>query len=86
MSQIYSDPSRESKPTALPNVETFFVRAVGDCPLCIGDVNNQPALDHHKDSHIGWYWQACFPGCLPDGDPVGPFGTEQEAIEDAQDC
>ena len=18
-----------------------------------------------------WYWQACFPGCLPDGDPEG---------------
>ncbi len=32
----------------------------------------------------GWYWQACFPGCLPDGDPVGPFETEQEAIDDAQ--
>ncbi len=33
----------------------------------------------------GWYWWPCFPGCLPDGDPVGPFPTEQAAIEDAQD-
>jgi hypothetical protein len=32
----------------------------------------------------GWYWWACFPGCLPDGDPSGPFATEAEAIEDAQ--
>ncbi len=32
----------------------------------------------------GWYWWTCFPGCLPDGDPVGPFKTEQEAFEDAQ--
>ena len=31
----------------------------------------------------GWYWWACFPGCLPDGDPSGPFETEQEAIKDA---
>lgn len=31
----------------------------------------------------GWYWWACFPGCLPDGDPSGPFKTEQEAIDDA---
>ena len=31
----------------------------------------------------GWYWQACFPGCLPDGDPVGPFATEDEALDDA---
>ena len=31
----------------------------------------------------GFYWWACFPGCLPDGDPSGPFQTEQEAIDDA---
>lgn len=33
----------------------------------------------------GWFWQACFPGCLPDGDPVGPFATRDEALADAQD-
>jgi hypothetical protein len=33
----------------------------------------------------GYYWRACFPGCLPDGDPSGPFDTEEEAIRDAQD-
>lgn len=31
----------------------------------------------------GWYWQACFPGCLPDSSAQGPFETEQAAIEDA---
>lgn len=31
-----------------------------------------------------WYWWPCFPGCLPDGDPEGPFDTEQEAMEDAR--
>ena len=31
----------------------------------------------------GWYWWACFPGCLPDGDPAGPFESEQDAIDDA---
>jgi len=31
----------------------------------------------------GWYWRACFPGCLPDGDPVGPFESELDAISDA---
>ena len=31
----------------------------------------------------GWYWWACFPGCLPDGEACGPFATEQEAREDA---
>lgn len=29
----------------------------------------------------GWYWWACWPGCLSDGDPVGPFETEQMAID-----
>jgi hypothetical protein len=33
----------------------------------------------------GWYWWACFPGCMPDGDPAGPFKTEQEAIDNAQE-
>lgn len=23
-----------------------------------------------------WYWWSCFPGCLPDSDPIGPFATE----------
>ncbi len=32
----------------------------------------------------GWYWWACFPGCLPDCDPVGPFDTEAEALADAR--
>ena len=33
----------------------------------------------------GWYWQSCFPGCLPDSDPVGPFKTESEAFSDARE-
>ena len=33
----------------------------------------------------GWYWHACQPGCLPEGDLSGPFDSEQEAIIDATD-
>ena len=33
----------------------------------------------------GWYWWACFPGCLPDGDPSGPFATSRQALEDADE-
>lgn len=33
----------------------------------------------------GWYWWACYPGCLPDGEPIGPFETEADAIADAQE-
>lgn len=32
----------------------------------------------------GWFWQACFPGCLPDGCPFGPFETEADALADAR--
>ena len=31
----------------------------------------------------GWYWWPCSPGCLPDGDSVGPFTKESDAIADA---
>ena len=31
----------------------------------------------------GWYWWPCSPGCMPDGDAMGPFPTEHEAMEDA---
>lgn len=32
----------------------------------------------------GWYWWSCFPGCLPDGDPLGPFNTSTLAWKDAR--
>jgi hypothetical protein len=32
-----------------------------------------------------WWWWSCFPGCLPDGDPSGPFDTEDEALDDARE-
>ena len=32
----------------------------------------------------GWYWWSCLPGCLPDGDAIGPFESEQAAINDAR--
>ena len=36
-----------------------------------------------KPVEAGWYWWVCFPGCLPDGDPCGPFRTSREAYTDA---
>lgn len=33
-----------------------------------------------------WYWVSQFPGCLPDGEPSGPFVTSTEAYNDAIDC
>jgi hypothetical protein len=31
----------------------------------------------------GWYWTACFPSCLNDSDPQGPFETSEDAMRDA---
>lgn len=31
----------------------------------------------------GWYWQSGFPGCLPDGEPNGPWLTSRDAYENA---
>ncbi len=44
------------------------------CGECDGD-----------QSAAGWYWWACFPGCLPDGEPSGPFATSRDALEDADE-
>lgn len=50
------------------------------------EVYHTKDLDHAvSESERGWYWWACFPGCLPDGEPYGPFETYEEAIKDAQD-
>jgi hypothetical protein len=79
--QAYSDPSRASDPTALPDVEVFYVEPGGWTPDELrGDMESTrgPALED------GWYWWSCFPGCLPDGDPVGPFDSEATALADAR--
>ena len=79
--QAYSDPSRESDPYALPDIETLHMSAKeidsfgpGSCWY----TEDGEALEP------GWYWWSCFPGCLP-GDPIGPFATEAEALADAQE-
>lgn len=78
MPQAYSDPKRADDPHALPDVEVFYfdgVRFSGDDCWADSDGETMPK---------GWYWWACFPGCLPDSDPHGPFTTEAEALADAQ--
>lgn len=73
MTQFYFDPSREGDKRSLPDAEVFYAECgeLGED----GDGDPLPA---------GWYWWPCFPGCMPDGDPCGPFDTEADAIADAQ--
>lgn len=42
-------------------------------------------IDGECAEPAGWYWHACSPGCLPDGDPSGPFATSRDAREDADE-
>jgi hypothetical protein len=74
MSQFYFDQKRASDPYALPDGEVFYADE--------GEV--VPFYDW-EPRKAGWYYWNCFPGCLPDGDPVGPFDTEDEAIDAAQE-
>ena len=73
MSQFYSDPSREPDPFALPDCEVWYENGYN------------PDVDDDHQLEPGFYYWSCFPGCLPDGEPIGPFATKQEAIDDAQE-
>ena len=33
----------------------------------------------------GWCYWYCFPGCMPESDPIGPFKTAADALDDARD-
>jgi len=73
MTQTYSNPEHKSDPHSLPDIEVFYKES---------GVNWQDG--EYQPIPAGWYWWACFPGCLPDSDPIGPFDTESAAIEDSQ--
>ena len=75
--QAYSDPKRESDPHALPDLEVFKITQT---EIASGDWEHNELITDQ-----GWYWWACFPGCLPDSEPVGPFATEAEALADARE-
>lgn len=75
MSQAYSDPELENDPYSLSDIETFQGK----------DYDDGGALPSDHLEPDKWYYWFCFPGCLPDSDPIGPFDTEDDAIADAQD-
>lgn len=77
MTWHYSDSERESDPHALPDVEVFWYDPSHDTfNGCVALFEEQPEK--------GWYWWRCFPGCIPDGGPHGPFESEEEALEDSR--
>lgn len=80
MTQAYFDPSRECDPHALPDCEIFQVTEQQATENAL-QADTEEAL---YCAEPGWYWQACLPGCLPDGDPVGPFASYAAALADAR--
>ena len=80
MTQFYSDESREDDPYSLPDMEVFY----HDGAYEEGDVFS-PECNDGEPLEPGWYYWACFPGCMPEGDPIGPFASEKETIDDARD-
>jgi hypothetical protein len=92
MSYQYSDRSRETEPYALPDVEVFMETA-SICDVC-GLVNfNNAFLGECEDCGAdcpeiwpdSWWYAYGQIGCLWDSDPVGPFASEEEALESARD-
>lgn len=75
---IYSNPDRENDEHALPDVEVYFLSASA---ILLDGLTDEDG-DQLEE---GWYWQACFPGCMPDGDPRGPFATQEDALADARE-
>lgn len=75
--QAYSDPRRESDPYALPDIEIFHVAGTEARA-------NRKADPEGNCTRAGFYWWSCFPGCLPDSDPIGPFRSEAAALRDAR--
>ena len=74
--QAYSDPTRAKDSWSLPDVEVFWAET--------GELWSADDFDADGPNEAGFYWHSCFPGCMPDSDPFGPFDTEAEALKDAQ--
>ena len=83
--QIYSGWKREKEEHKLPNVYVFFYTEYNNSVKCLGH-DLEPGYYFWRGDHFAHYLHPCdcFPGCMPDSEPWGPYGTEQEAIKAAQ--
>lgn len=90
MAYHYGNPSQADSPYTLPNVEVFEAQYF-ECPDCSLIVLEHECPDCGPFSKtsgntlMGWFYWFCLPGCLPDSEPFGPFATEAEALQDAQE-
>jgi hypothetical protein len=75
---------KEPNLDAPPDVEVFYAKT--------GALNEEEGRDEEDQPNAaGWYWRLCLRYCLGDrvleslGEAVGPFPTEEAALEDARD-
>ena len=74
MTQFYSRHEDTHNPWRLPDCEVFYITRE-DILAGMADEGSEP----------GYYYWYCFPGCMPEGEPIGPFDTEENAIKDCQE-
>lgn len=80
----YTDPTRESDPNALPDVEVFhYEPGIGSGNLSPPEFRQLSPVNLDAEGS-GWFYAFGFPGRLWDGDPTGPFETEAEALAAAR--
>jgi hypothetical protein len=92
MSMYYSDPKRKNDKHALPDVEVFYADDL-ECENCEGaGIVDYGAGERECEDcggrgtrEAGWYYWYCFPGCLPEGDAIGPFASEREAAREMRE-
>lgn len=97
----YLSPKRESDPHALPDVEIFCGRPMKcrscgtggfmpdgaqECEMTLAAECCADASMRVTDTQLAWGYAFGFPGCLWDGDPVGPFDSEAEALIAAREA
>ena len=81
MSMYYSDPEREDDDHALPDVEVFYLDRDDFWDADEGTWMYEARENLPVSQLVGYYVWYCYPGCLPDSDPLGPFATEREAVD-----
>lgn len=94
MPRHYLTKAQEQDKWSLPSIETFHMTAEefaqADADTWMAERTQELDPDPHSNltdcSELeGWYWWTCLPGCMPDSEPMGPFDTEEEALEDARE-
>lgn len=91
MAQHYSNPNQKNNTYNLPDVETFYHQHAKRerCMLNAGDqasLYGECIVDDEGDClGTGWYYWFCSPGCLPEGEPIGPYDSESEALDAARE-